>query len=134
MRYGSYDGDAADLLESLHTSAEPFDVPADVVEDDPFDPGSVGFGYELYCSQRICECTAPFDIDHQDDVGIGYHGRTHVGDVLVVDVDLGRGSGTLHYDVVVSLLEEVYVVSDNAPARPGNELVVVRFDIAFRKL
>ena len=129
MGYRPYHRDAADLLEHFDAFAEALYIPADVVEYDPFDPRPVGFRDQFDCSQRISECAAPFDVDNEDHVGVGDHGRPHVGYVLVVDVYLGWRSGPLHYDEVVSLLEEVYVLLHYAPAWSGDEFVVVRCDV-----
>ena len=132
MGYRSYDRHAADPLELGDAVPEPVELPAYVVEDHAFYPGSVRLGDEFYRTQGVCEGPAPFHVDDEDDAGIRYDGGAHVGYVLVVDVDLRRGSGAFHDDVVVPLLEELHVLLHDPPAGSRDEFVVVRFHVVIR--
>ena len=129
MGYYADHRDAGQLLELPRPWSDVVQVPADVVEDDPLDTFPVLLGEQLHRSDGVGEGTAPFDVDHKDHIRIGYLRRTHVGDVLVVDVNLRGGSGTFHDDEIVPLLQEIHMFSDDLPAGSGYELVVVSLHI-----
>lgn len=118
-------GDAQALLHHLDAGVEQADVATELVDDEGANARSVFGGEELDGAVEGGEDAASVYVSNEEAVGFGGMSHAHVDDVVVAEVDLGGGAGTLQEDEVVGGGEPAIALDDGGEEGGGAVLEVV---------
>ena len=114
---------ARTLAQHVEARLQQRGVAAEAVDDEAARTGAFGRGQQLERADELGEHAAALDVAHQEHRAVDRLGETHVGDVVLAQVDLGRTAGPLDQDHVV-VGGEARVRGEGGLARDALVLVI----------
>jgi|GEM_PF-4728302 len=95
------------LCEPLEARLEQRNIAAEAVDDEALYARLLARLEHCECAVEVREHAALVDVGDDDDIGVGSLGESHVGEVVLAQVDLGRAARAFDQDAVVPGLQSV---------------------------
>ncbi len=93
------------LLKPIQAGQQQPNITAKAVDDKAADARALGRGQAFERTEEMREHTAAVDVGHQHTRAVHAFRKTHIGDVAIAQVDLGRTAGAFHQHTVVLRLQ-----------------------------
>ena len=105
IRHYSHHRDPAQLFNLPDAGRQQRNIPAEFIDNNASYPSSFLFGKQHDCAKDLGKYASPVDICRKKDRRIQHLRKSHVDDVVIFQVDLRRGAGSLDDDRIIFLLK-----------------------------
>ena len=121
---------AGALAHRLHAVVEQGGIAAEAIDDEAHDHVGVGGIDHRLGADQACDHAAAVDVAHQHDGHVGRARKTHVGDVVGAQIDLGRRARAFDQHEIAFAREASEAVEHRAQELGLQSLIFARLGVA----